>query len=46
MVKKELLEPYVELNTEYYDLDMKKRDEADDMNTVAAAEAIRSTMSA
>jgi isocitrate dehydrogenase len=41
MVKKELLEPYVDLNTEYYDLDMKKRDDADDLNTVAAAEAIK-----
>jgi isocitrate dehydrogenase len=41
MVKEELLEPYVELNTEYYDLDMKKRDDADDLNTVAAAEAIK-----
>ena len=41
MVKEELLEPYVELNTEYYDLEIRKRDEADDRNTVAAAEAIK-----
>ncbi|MDO4749632.1 MAG: NADP-dependent isocitrate dehydrogenase [Eubacteriales bacterium] len=41
MVKQELLEPYVELNTEYYDLAMKARDDADDQNTVAAGEAIK-----
>ena len=40
-VKDELILPYVDLNTEYYDLEMKKRDDADDLNTVAAAEAIK-----
>jgi len=41
MIKDELLLPFVDLNTEYYDLGMKQRDDADDQNTVAAAEAIK-----
>ncbi len=41
MVKEKLLLPYVELNTEYYDLGLKHRDETDDMATVEAAHAIR-----
>jgi len=41
MVKEKLLEPYVELKTEYYDLSLKKRDETDDQITVEAAEAIK-----
>ena len=41
MVKEVLLEPYVELNTEYFDLAMEERDSADDLNTVAAAEAVK-----
>ncbi len=40
-IKEILLEPYVELNTEYYDLGLKYRDETDDEVTVAAAEAIK-----
>lgn len=40
-IKEILLEPYVELNTEYYDLGLKHRDETDDEVTVAAAEAIK-----
>jgi isocitrate dehydrogenase len=41
MVKKDLLEPYVALNTEYYDLGMKHRDDTGDQVTKDAAEAIR-----
>ena len=39
MIKEMLLEPYVDLKTEYYDLALNKRDETDDQITVAAAEA-------
>ncbi len=39
MIKEMLLEPYVDLKTEYYDLALKKRDETDDQITVEAAEA-------
>lgn len=41
MIKKILLEPYVELNTEYYDLGLEKRDETGDQITVDAANAIK-----
>ncbi len=41
MIKEELLEPFVALNTEYYDLGIQKRDETDDQITVAAAEAVK-----
>jgi len=41
MVKEMLLEPYIELKTEYYDLGLKKRDETDDNITVEAANAIK-----
>ncbi|TEB07942.1 Isocitrate dehydrogenase (NADP) [Pelotomaculum schinkii] len=41
MIKKILLEPYVELNTEYYDLGLEKRDETEDQITVDAANAIK-----
>ena len=40
-IKDELLAPYVELNTEYYDLGLPHRDETDDRVTVEAAEAIK-----
>jgi isocitrate dehydrogenase len=40
-VKKELLLPYVDLKTEYYDLHVKKRDETNDQITIQAAEAIK-----
>ena len=40
MVKEKLIRPYVELRTEYYDLQLEKRDETDDAITVRAAEAI------
>jgi isocitrate dehydrogenase len=40
MIKDELICPYVELNTEYYDLGLKNRDETGDRVTLEAAEAI------
>ncbi|MCC8140064.1 MAG: NADP-dependent isocitrate dehydrogenase, partial [Lachnospiraceae bacterium] len=41
MIKDELLLPFVDLKTEYYDLGLKKRDETDDQITVDAAEATK-----
>lgn len=41
MIKEELLLPFVNLNTEYYDLGLPNRDATDDQVTVAAAEAIK-----
>ena len=41
MIKEELILPFVELNTEYYDLCLPNRDETDDQVTVEAAEAIK-----
>ena len=41
MIKEELLLPFIELKTEYYDLGLKHRDETDDQVTVEAAEAIK-----
>lgn len=41
MIKEELLLPYVDLNTEYYDLGLPYRDETDDQVTVDAALAIK-----
>lgn len=41
MIKDELLEPYIELKTEYYDLGLEKRDETDDQITTDAANAIK-----
>ena len=40
-IKEELLEPFVELKTEYYDLGLPHRDETDDQVTVDAANAIK-----
>ena len=40
-IKQELLEPFIELKTEYYDLGLPSRDETDDQITVDAANAIR-----
>ncbi|MDR2091094.1 MAG: NADP-dependent isocitrate dehydrogenase [Clostridiales bacterium] len=40
-IKEILIEPFVGLNTEYYDLGLKHRDETDDAVTAAAAEAIK-----
>ena len=41
MIKDELIRPFVDLKTEYYDLGLPKRDETDDRVTVDAANAIR-----
>ncbi len=41
MIKDELLLPFVELNTEYYDLGLPHRDETDDNVTIEAGEAIK-----
>jgi len=41
MIKDELLEPFVELNTEYYDLGLVNREKTDDAVTKQAAEALR-----
>ncbi len=41
MIKDILLSPFVELNTEYYDLSLKNRDETDDKITYLAGEAIK-----
>ena len=41
LIKEELLQPFVELNTEYYDLVLRHRDETDDRVTREAAEAIK-----
>lgn len=41
MIKTELLEPYIDLKTEYYDLGLTVRDETDDKITIDAAEAIK-----
>ena len=40
-IKETLLEPFVELNTEYYDLGLPHRDETGDQVTIDAAEAIK-----
>ena len=41
MIKDELLAPYIELKTEYYDLGLKKRDETEDQVTIDSAEATK-----
>ena len=41
MIKEELLNPFIELKTEYYDLGIEYRNETDDKVTVEAAEAIK-----
>ena len=41
MIKDELLTPFVELNTEYYDLGLPMREKTDDAITMEAAEALR-----
>lgn len=40
-LKKHLIEPYVDLKTEYYDLGLKHRDDTDDKVTFESAEAIK-----
>ncbi len=41
MIKAHLLEPYIELKTEYYDLGLLSRDATDDQITIDAAEAVK-----
>ena len=41
VIKEKLLEPFVELKTEYYDLGLKHRDDTDDKVTYDSAEAIK-----
>ena len=41
VIKEKLLEPFVDLKTEYYDLGLKNRDETDDKVTYDAANAIK-----
>ena len=41
MIKEELLTPYIDLNTEYYDLGLIHRNETDDQVTIDAAEATK-----
>ena len=41
VIKDELLTPYVDLQTEYYDLGLKNRDDSDDKITYEAAAAIK-----
>ncbi len=40
-IKEELIKPFIELNTEYYDLGLKNRDETNDQVTVEAALATK-----
>lgn len=41
MIKEELLNPFIDLKTEYYDLGIEYRNETDDEVTIKAAEAIK-----
>ncbi len=41
MIKDELLLPFIDLNTEYYDLGLEKRNATNDQITVDAAEAAK-----
>lgn len=41
MIKDELLEPFIELNTEYFDLGLEYRNETDDQVTIDSAEATK-----
>ena len=41
MIKEELIDPFIELKTEYYDLGIEYRNETDDKVTIEAAEAIK-----
>ena len=41
MIKDELIKPFVELNTEYYDLSIQNRENTKDQVTMEAAEAIK-----
>ncbi len=41
MIKDNLLEPFIELNTEYYDLGLEHRNETDDQVTIDSANATK-----
>ena len=41
MIKEELLEPFIDLKTEYYDLGLKHRNDTDDQVTVDSAMATK-----
>ena len=41
MIKEDLLEPYIDLNTEYYDLGLEHRNETNDQVTVDSANATK-----
>ena len=41
MIKEELIEPFIELKSEYYDLGLKYRDETDDQVTIDSANATK-----
>ena len=41
MIKKHLLEPFVELNTKYYDLGLEYRNETSDQVTIDSANAVK-----
>ena len=41
LIKEKLIHPYLDIDLEYYDLSIQKRDETDDQITVDAAHAIR-----
>ena len=41
MIKDDLLLPYIDLKTEYYDLGLVHRDETDDQVTIDSAEATK-----
>ena len=41
MIKEHLLEPFIDLNTEYYDLGLEHRNETDDQVTIDSANATK-----
>ena len=41
MIKKHLLEPYIDLNTEYYDLGLEHRNATNDQVTIDSANATK-----
>jgi nadp_idh_euk: isocitrate dehydrogenase, NADP-dependent len=45
MIKENLLEPFIELNTEYYDLGLEHRNETDDQVTIDSANATKKSKS-
>ena len=45
MIKDELLEPFIDLKTEYYDLGLEKRKETNDQITVDASMQQKNTVS-